>query len=177
MNGTCAGGTGSFIDQMAQLLNLEVADLNEAAKNYQKIYNIASRCGVFAKSDIQPLINQGALKEDLAASIYYAVANQTIGGLAQGRKIAGKVVYLGGPLTFASELRKAFDNTLKLEGICPENSLYYVAMGTALLAEEEIDITALIQKMIGCLPCGVYFLNKRDSQSLACTHSGTAGNG
>ncbi len=147
MNGTCAGGTGSFIDQMAQLLNLEVADLNEAAKNYQKIYNIASRCGVFAKSDIQPLINQGALKEDLAASIYYAVANQTIGGLAQGRKIAGKVVYLGGPLTFASELRKAFDNTLKLEGICPENSLYYVAMGTALLAEEEIDITALIQKI------------------------------
>ena len=147
MNGTCAGGTGAFIDQMAQLLNMDVEAMNEAAKNYQKLYNIASRCGVFAKSDIQPLINQGALKEDLAASIYYSVVNQTVGGLAQGRKIDGRVVYLGGPLTFNSELRKAFDNTLKLEGICPENSLYYVAMGTALLANEKVALKDLLDKL------------------------------
>ena len=123
MNGTCAGGTGAFIDQMATLLNLSAEEMNEAAKQAEKIYTIASRCGVFAKSDIQPLINQGADKEDLAASIYQAVVNQTIQGLAQGRKIEGHVVYLGGPLTFNSELRAAFDKTLKLTGVCPENSL------------------------------------------------------
>lgn len=147
MNGTCAGGTGAFIDQMAQLLNMSAEEMNEAAKKHQKLYTIASRCGVFAKSDVQPLINQGASKEDLAASIYHAVVNQTIGGLAQGRKISGKVVYLGGPLTFNSELRKAFDEVLGLEGICPENSLYYVAMGTALLAEEKWSLNKLIDTL------------------------------
>lgn len=147
MNGTCAGGTGAFIDQMAQLLNLSAEQMNEAAKHHQKIYTIASRCGVFAKSDVQPLINQGALKEDLAASIYHAVVNQTIGGLAQGREISGNVVYLGGPLTFNSELRAAFDEVLNLQGICPENSLYFVAMGTAIMAEETISLSALILKL------------------------------
>ncbi len=132
MNGSCAGGTGAFIDQMATLLNMEAGAMNEAAKSYEKIYTIASRCGVFAKSDVQPLLNQGAQKNDIAASIFYAVVNQTIAGLAQGREIQGKVVYLGGPLTFLSELRKAFDKTLKLTGIAPDNSLYFVAMGAAL---------------------------------------------
>ena len=147
MNGTCAGGTGAFIDQMAQLLNVDVKDMNTLAKKATKRYTIASRCGVFAKSDIQPLINEGAKKEDLALSIYYAVCNQTIGGLAQGREIKGKVVYLGGPLTFNSELRKAFDNTLKLKGIFPEYSLNYVAMGAALLSSKECNIDELITKI------------------------------
>lgn len=129
MNGSCAGGTGAFIDQMASLLNVSLVEMNELAKNYNKIYTIASRCGVFAKSDIQPLLNQGANKHDISASIFAAVVNQTIAGLAQGREIKGKVVYLGGPLTFLSELRKSFDNILGLEGICPENSLYFVALG------------------------------------------------
>ncbi|MBE6114324.1 MAG: 2-hydroxyglutaryl-CoA dehydratase [Erysipelotrichaceae bacterium] len=147
MNGTCAGGTGAFIDQMAQLLNVSAEEMNDLAKGHQRIYPIASRCGVFAKSDVQPLINQGALKEDLAMSIYYAVANQTIGGLAQGRDIEGRVVYLGGPLTFCSELRTAFDKSLQISGICPENSLYYVSMGTALLAEECKDLSSMIEKI------------------------------
>ncbi len=147
MNGTCAGGTGAFIDQMATLLNLSAEEMNEAAKQAEKIYTIASRCGVFAKSDIQPLINQGADKEDLAASIYQAVVNQTIQGLAQGRKIEGHVVYLGEPLTFNSELRAAFDKTLKLTGVCPENSLYYVAIGTALLAEEPVNFADAIKQL------------------------------
>ncbi len=147
MNGTCAGGTGAFIDQMAQLLNLEVDELNDYAKRHTKTYPIASRCGVFAKSDIQPLINQGAKKEDLAASIYHSVCNQTIGGLAQGREISGKVVYLGGPLSFSSELRKTFDETLHVQGICPDNSLYYVAMGTALEAKDEVQIDEVIEKI------------------------------
>lgn len=141
MNGTCAGGTGAFIDQMAQLLNVEVGELNELSKKHEKLYTIASRCGVFAKSDIQPLINQGAKKEDLACSIYHAVCNQTITGLAQGRDIKGKVVYLGGPLSFNSELRKAFDETLNLEGIFPENSLYFVALGAAIMAENESELS------------------------------------
>ena len=119
MNGSCAGGTGAFIDQMATLLNVTPDELNALAKEHEKIYTIASRCGVFAKSDIQPLLNQGALKKDVAASILYAVVNQTVAGLAQGREIAGKVVYLGGPMTFLSELRAAFDDTLGITGICP----------------------------------------------------------
>ncbi len=132
MNGTCAGGTGSFIDQMASLLNVSQDEMESLAKSAKQTYSIASRCGVFAKSDVQPLLNQGAAKEDLALSIMYSVVNQTIAGLAQGRPIRGQVVYLGGPLTFFPQLRKAFDLTLKLEGICPENSLYFVALGTAL---------------------------------------------
>ncbi len=132
MNGTCAGGTGAFIDQMATLMKVTPDELNELAKSHTKVYTIASRCGVFAKSDIQPLLNQGAKNEDVAAGILAAVVNQTIAGLAQGRKIEGNVLYLGGPLTFLSELRKTFDSTLKIEGILPENSLYYVALGAAL---------------------------------------------
>ena len=132
MNGTCAGGTGSFIDQMAVLLHVNTTQINDLAKNSTKLYTIASRCGVFAKTDVQPLINQGALKEDIAASILKAVVNQTIGGLAQGREIKGDVIYLGGPLTFISSLRESFNQSLKLKGLLPENSLYYVAIGASL---------------------------------------------
>ena len=146
MNGTCAGGTGAFIDQMATLLNVSPDEMNELAKTYEKTYTIASRCGVFAKSDIQPLLNQGARKNDIAASIFYAVVNQTIAGLAQGREIKGNIVYLGGPLTFLSELRKSFDETLRTKGIFPENSLYYVALGAAFSAEEEIDLDQAIDQ-------------------------------
>ncbi len=145
MNGSCAGGTGAFIDQMATLLNITVPEMNDEAKKHEKLYNIASRCGVFAKTDIQPLLNQGASKKDIAASIFKAVVNQTIGGLAQGRKIEGKVAYLGGPLTFLSELQESFNETLKLDGICPENSLYYVAIGTGLCSHTEYDLEELIK--------------------------------
>lgn len=157
MNGSCAGGTGAFIDQMATLLNMEAGEMNEIAKNYDKIYTIASRCGVFAKSDVQPLLNQGAQKNDISASIFYAVVNQTIAGLAQGREIEGKVVYLGGPLTFLSELRKAFDKTLKLTGVAPENSLYFVAMGAALKKDNKsFNIDELIEKINGYTASGGY---------------------
>ncbi len=106
MNGTCAGRTGAFLDQMASLLNTDTSGLNELAKGYKEIYPIASRCGVFAKTDIQPLINEGAAKEDRAASIFQAVVNQTISGLACGRPIRGNVAFLGGPLRYLSELRQ-----------------------------------------------------------------------
>ena len=138
MNGTCAGGTGSFIDQMASLLQTDVAGLNEYAKHYKSLYTIAARCGVFAKSDIQPLINEGATKEDLAASIFQAVVNQTISGLACGRPIRGYVAFLGGPLHFLSELRAAFIRTLKLDeehAIIPDNSHLFAAIGAALNAQ------------------------------------------
>ena len=138
MNGSCAGGTGAFIDQMATLMNVSPDELNELAASHEKIYTIASRCGVFAKTDIQPLINQGARKEDIAASILYAVVNQTIGGLAQGRDIEGNVLYLGGPLTFFTELRKAFDKVLGLTGTCPDNSLYFVALGAAMSPTDSV---------------------------------------
>ena len=138
MNGTCAGGTGAFIDQMAVLLNTDAEGLNEYAKSYSIIYPIAARCGVFAKTDIQPLINDGAAHEDLAASIFQAVVNQTISGLACGHTIKGKVAFLGGPLTYLSELRKRFIETLKLtddEVVFPDNSKYFVALGAAYLSE------------------------------------------
>jgi len=147
MNGSCAGGTGAFIDQMANLLNVDVTQINELASHAEKTYTIASRCGVFAKSDIQPLLNQGAKKEDIALSILYAVCNQTITGLAQGREIGGKVLYLGGPLTFLSKLRDCFDKTLNIKGVLPDNSLYYVAFGSALLSEDEINIDDIIDKV------------------------------
>lgn len=147
MNGTCAGGTGAFIDQMATLLNVPLEDLDELAKKHEKTYTIASRCGVFAKTDIQPLLNQGARKADIAESIFNAVVSQTVAGLAQGREIEGQVVYLGGPLTFMSELRSCFDRTLGTKGICPENSLYYVACGAALCANETIDFDETIEKV------------------------------
>ena len=138
MNGTCAGGTGAFIDQMATLLNVPLEEMDDLAKQYEKTYTIASRCGVFAKTDIQPLLNQGARKSDIAESIFNAVVSQTVAGLAQGREIEGQIVYLGGPLTFMSELRNCFDRTLGTKGICPENSLYYVACGAALCAEQPL---------------------------------------
>lgn len=132
MNGSCAGGTGAFIDQMATLLNITPDNMNDLAAQHEKIYTIASRCGVFAKSDIQPILNQGARKTDISASIFNAVVNQTIAGLAQGRIISGNVIYLGGPLTFMPELRRSFDESLGVIGICPENSLFFVAAGAAM---------------------------------------------
>ena len=157
MNGSCAGGTGAFIDQMATLLNVTPTEMNELAKDHGKIYSIASRCGVFAKSDIQPLLNQGAQKEDISASIFSAVVNQTIAGLAQGRDISGKVVYLGGPLTFFSELRKSFDEALGLEGICPDNSLYFVAMGASLLGgDSKFNLKKITDKIANYSASGNY---------------------
>ncbi len=147
MNGSCAGGTGAFIDQMAALLKMEADEMDTAALGAKRTYTIASRCGVFAKSDIQPLINQGAERSDIAASIYQAVVNQTITGLAQGRKISGNVLYLGGPLTFSRCLRSCFDKTLGIHGICPENSLLYVALGAALYADQESSISEAIEKI------------------------------
>lgn len=147
MNGSCAGGTGAFIDQMATLLNIDITEINKLAESHEKLYSIASRCGVFAKSDIQPLLNQGASKSDVAASIFYAVVNQTIGGLAQGREIKGKVAYLGGPLTFLTELKNSFDKVLNTNGICPENSLYYVAMGAAFCAKEKLNIKEKLKSL------------------------------
>ena len=144
MNGTCAGGTGAFIDQMASLLHTDTSGLNEYAKNYNTIYPIASRCGVFAKTDIQPLINEGAAKEDIAASIFQAVVNQTISGLACGRPIRGKVAFLGGPLTYLSELRQRFIETLKLtpeEIIIPKEAHLLVAQGAAIESLKENEIT------------------------------------
>ncbi len=149
MNGTCAGGTGAFIDQMASLLDTDAAGVNALAKDYEKLYDIASRCGVFAKSDIQPLLNQGARKSDIAASIYQAIVNQTIAGLSQGRKIKGRVAFLGGPLTFSSELRKRFIETLKLENVfMPSNGEVFVAYGAALEANETpLDIETVIERI------------------------------
>ncbi len=134
MNGTCAGGTGAFIDQMATLLDVSMQELDALSEKAERIHNIASRCGVFAKSDIQPLLNQGAQKPDIAASIYQAVVDQTITGLAQGRQIEGNVTFLGGPLTFLKGLQKRFKETLGQKAFCrfPNNSQYYIAMGAAL---------------------------------------------
>ena len=144
MNGICAGGTGSFIDQMASLLQTDAPGLNEYAKNYKALYPIAARCGVFAKTDIQPLINEGATKEDLSASIFQAVVNQTISGLACGKPIRGHVAFLGGPLHFLSELKKAFIRTLKLDEehtIVPENSHLFAAIGSALNAKKDVTVS------------------------------------
>ena len=144
MNGICAGGTGSFIDQMASLLQTDAPGLNEYAKNYKALYPIAARCGVFAKTDIQPLINEGATKPDLSASIFQAVVNQTISGLACGKPIRGHVAFLGGPLHFLSELKAAFIRTLKLDDehtIVPENSHLFAAIGSALNAKEEVSVS------------------------------------
>ena len=152
MNGVCAGGTGSFIDQMAALLQTDAEGLNREAANYKEIYPIAARCGVFAKTDIQPLINEGATKADLAASIFQAVVNQTISGLACGKPIRGCVAFLGGPLHFLPELKKAFIRTLHLTSettVDPENSHLFAAMGAALNADDknQIRIDSLIEKL------------------------------
>lgn len=167
MNGTCAGGTGAFIDQMATLLDVTPDELDEMSLQCQKEYPIASRCGVFAKTDIQPLINQGVSKNDIAASIYSAVVNQTITGLAQGRKIEGKVMFLGGPLFYNQGLRKSFKKTLQLSdenAIFPEYALYSVSMGAALFASgaeksfaydeliKAIEATLSEQKQVASMP-------------------------
>ena len=157
MNGICAGGTGSFIDQMASLLQTDAAGLNEYAKNYKAIYPIAARCGVFAKSDIQPLINDGATREDLAASIFQAVVNQTISGLACGKPIRGNVAFLGGPLHFLPELRNAFIRTLNLTGdaiIAPDHSHLFAAVGAAMNAKDRAEIFSL-DKLIADLSGGI----------------------
>ena len=152
MNGICAGGTGSFIDQMASLIQTDASGLNEYAKDYKAIYPIAARCGVFAKTDIQPLINEGATKEDLSASIFQAVVNQTISGLACGKPIRGHVAFLGGPLHFLSELKAAFIRTLKLDdahAITPDNSHLFAAIGSALNYKEDATTTldCLLEKL------------------------------
>ncbi len=142
MNGSCAGGTGAFIDQMATLLGITTDELDRLALSAEKLYPIASRCGVFAKSDIQPLLNQGAKREDIAASIFQAVVDQTVSGLAQGREIKGKVLFLGGPLSFQKGLRKAFVNTLKLSeenAVFPENAPCFMAYGCALHAKDTCE--------------------------------------
>lgn len=144
MNGICAGGTGSFIDQMASLLQTDASGLNDYAKNFHSLYTIAARCGVFAKSDIQPLINDGATREDLSASIFQAVVNQTISGLACGKPIRGHVAFLGGPLHFLSELKAAFIRTLKLDEehiINTGHSHLFAAIGSALNAKDEVSCT------------------------------------
>ncbi len=144
MNGICAGGTGSFIDQMASLLQTDAPGLNEYARHYKALYPIAARCGVFAKTDIQPLINDGATKEDLSASIFQAVVNQTISGLACGKPIRGHVAFLGGPLHFLSELKAAFIRTLKLDDehiIAPDNSHLFAAIGSALNAKQDVTVS------------------------------------
>lgn len=154
MNGVCAGGTGSFIDQMASLLQTDAGGLNEYARSYDTIYPIAARCGVFAKTDIQPLINEGATKENLAASIFQAVVNQTISGLACGKPIRGNVAFLGGPLHFLSELKNAFIRTLKLTDehiIAPDHSHLFAAVGAALTSKEEIttSLAEFLEKLNG----------------------------
>lgn len=178
MNGSCAGGTGAFIDQMASLLNVTVAEMNDMAKVHTKTHDIASRCGVFAKSDVQALLNQGVSKGEVASSIFYAVVNQTISGLAQARDICGNIVYLGGPLTFLPELRAAFDHTLHTRGVCPEDSLFYVALGTALHTEAPArdiqQVTALIKETSNA---GVYkycrplFKSQDEYQSFVQRHN------
>lgn len=153
MNGSCAGGTGAFIDQMATLLGISNSEMDKLASKHDKIYPIASRCGVFAKSDIQPLLNQGAKKENISASIYQAVVDQTVSGLAQGRQIEGKVLFLGGPLSFQKGLGQAFKNTLNLSdenAIFPENAPVFMAFGSALYAKDNTEpflLTDYIEKL------------------------------
>ena len=184
MNGTCAGGTGAFLDQMASLLHTDTAGLNELAKSYTTIYPIASRCGVFAKTDIQPLINDGAAKEDLAASIFQAVVNQTISGLACGRPIRGNVAFLGGPLNYLSELRKRFIETLHLrddEIIVPPEAHLLVAKGAALdsFNTEIITPVQLEQKIENLknshdnttLPLDPLFKNKEEYEDFKSRHN------
>lgn len=182
MNGICAGGTGSFIDQMASLIQTDAAGLNEYAKNYHSLYTIAARCGVFAKTDIQPLINEGATKEDLSASIFQAVVNQTISGLACGKPIRGHVAFLGGPLHFLSELKTAFIRTLKLDEehiIDTANSHLFAAIGSALNAKENVSFS--MSEMVGKLSSDIkmefevarmepLFANQNDYDSFCKRH-------
>ncbi len=171
MNGSCAGGTGAFIDQMAVLMKTDASGLNELSKNYKTIYPIASRCGVFAKSDIQPLLNEGARQEDIAASVFQAVVNQTISGLAQGRPIKGNVAFLGGPLFFLSELRERFKETLELtkqNSVCPDDANYFVAIGAALMSEnnEEINFNDFYRNMKDTMENSDFEYRKKDMNPL-----------
>ena len=176
MNGSCAGGTGAFIDQMATLLKMGADEMDKAAQAATRTYTIASRCGVFAKSDIQPLINQGAQAGDIAASIYQAVVNQTIAGLAQGRPIKGNILYLGGPLTFSGTLRRSFDKTLGVTGTLPENSLLFVAMGAAFYADEESDLREVAKRLDDYSATATYvslpplFANKQEYEDFHARH-------
>ncbi|WP_089611641.1 2-hydroxyacyl-CoA dehydratase [Dehalobacterium formicoaceticum] len=187
MNGTCAGGTGSFIDQMASLLHVDAAGLNELAKNAQTIYPIAARCGVFAKTDVQPLLNEGVAKEDIAVSILQSVVIQTISGLACGRPIKGNVAFLGGPLYFLSELRNRFIETLQLKPeqvIFPDNSQLFVALGAALssIEEEPISFQTLIKRLEALEQVSLLetnklaplFASRDDYASFKARHSQTA---
>ncbi len=183
MNGSCAGGTGAFIDQMAVLIGTTPTELNELAKQADKIYTIASRCGVFAKSDIQPLLNQGAGFPNIAASILKAVVNQTVGGLAQGREIKGNILYLGGPLTYFDQLRLSFDETLTLKGTCPENSLYFVAIGAALQGGEKThSLAELAEKSERYMGNGSYmsarplFRTQEEYDSFTARHKSNSAN-
>jgi len=176
MNGSCAGGTGAFIDQMATLLGITPDDMDELAAKHKRLYTIASRCGVFAKSDIQPLINQGATLEDVSASIFYAVVNQTIAGLAQGRELCGNVVYLGGPLTFMPQLREAFDKTLGKKGTLPDYSLYFVAYGASLSPDSTlVDLREASRKFgglkgSGYRGCPPLFTSKEEYDKFKARH-------
>lgn len=180
MNSTCAGGTGAFIDQMASLLNMTLEEMNEASLHYNRLYPIASRCGVFAKTDIQPLINQGVDKSDLCASIFQAVVDQTITSLAQGRKIEGNVLFLGGPLFFMTGLRERFKQTLLLEESqiqCPETAIHFVALGTALCANQEFTdqeviaaFETLLKQPIALTKSKPLFVDEEDYQEFLERH-------
>ena len=184
MNGICAGGTGAFIDQMASLLKTDAKGLNELAKDYEVIYPIASRCGVFAKTDIQPLINDGAKQTDIAMSIFNAVVVQTVSVLSCGRKIEGKVAFLGGPLYFLSELREAFKRVLNLSDediIFPENAQLYVALGASILStdEDSVNLSSLIDKLnsVDCIDSvdtdyiDILFNNEKEYEEFTDRHS------
>ncbi len=178
MNGSCAGGTGAFIDQMASLLGVESIEMNALAEGSERTYDIASRCGVFAKSDIQPLLNQGARREDVSASIFWAVVHQTIAGLSQGRRIEGSVVYLGGPLTYFPFLRKCFDEELRTTGACPEHSLYFVAIGAALSGNARpasvLGAAQRIEQGLGQSEykrCAPLFIEKQDYDAFQQRHA------
>lgn len=184
MNGTCAGGTGAFIDQMATLLDMSADEMDKESLSYKRIYPIASRCGVFAKTDVQPLLNQGATKADVAASIYQAVVNQTVAGLAQGRKIKGKVLFLGGPLYYCLGLRDRFKETLKLcdeEAIFPDYALFAVALGASIYAEgvsERYTVDSLSEKIeksigatVGANRLPALFANDAEYESFKARHA------
>ena len=183
MNETCAGGTGAFIDQMASFLNLDINELDKLALKYRHIYPIASRCGVFAKTDIVPLINEGCAKSDIAMSVMQAVVNQFIGGLARGREISGKVVFLGGPLAFLKSLRQCFKDTLKLDdehAVLPEKAELFVAVGAALNAkagaEEAVDLSGLVRALEntdeenGIQKLPPLFRNKQEKEEFDARH-------
>ena len=175
MNGSCAGGTGAFIDQMATLMNVTADELDTLSLKHEKIYPIASRCGVFAKSDIQPILNQGGRKEDVAASIFQAVVDQTIAGLTQGRELKGKIVFLGGPLHFLKGLRERFVETLKLDeahAIFPEDGDCFAAIGAALCASDYDSMPfdkalKLLEESRGFIRCHQsYWVNFRQIETM-----------